>query len=249
MKDEKSASLLLEIGTEEIPARFIPDGVKSLRDALLNFFEDSAIGFGEVWEYATPRRLALLVEDVSEKQKDRTKEIAGPPRKIAFDGKGAPTQAAVGFAKSCGVDVKELKTVRTERGEYLSVTVREAGRETIDVLSSALPKLITSVPFPKSMRWGGGALRFARPIRWIAAMLGAEVIPFELDGLRSGGKSFGHRFISPGPFEIKDPVSYKKLLAENGIIADPEERKGTILGEIKKLSLKRAASSMKTRSF
>ena len=236
--DKNHASLLLEIGTEEIPARFIPDGVKSLKDALLKFFEDTAINFGNVSEYATPRRLALVIEDVAEKQKDRTKEIAGPPKKIAFDEKGNPTQAAVGFAKSCNVDVKELKTVRTERGEYLSVTISETGRKTIDVLSEALPKLISSVQFPKSMRWGGSVLRFARPIRWITAMLGAEVISFELDGLKSSNKSFGHRFISPGPFDIKDPVSYKSILAENGIIADPAERRGIILDETKKIESK-----------
>ncbi|MBI5196115.1 MAG: glycine--tRNA ligase subunit beta [Nitrospirae bacterium] len=230
--------LLIEIGTEEIPARFIPDGVKSLKDGLVKFFEDSAIDFGNVSKYATPRRLALFIEDVSEKQKDRTKEIAGPPKKIAFDEKGNPTQAAIGFAKSCNVDVKELKTVRTERGEYLSVTISETGRETINVLSEALPKLITSVQFPKSMRWGGSTLRFARPIRWITAMFGTEVISFELDGLKSSNKSFGHRFISPGPFVINDPVSYKNLLAENGIIADPAERRGIILDETKKIESK-----------
>jgi len=227
--------LLLEIGTEEIPARFIPDGIKALKDRLLEFLSESAIEFGKVSEYATPRRLAVLIENVSELQKDRIVEILGPPRKIAFDTSNNPTGATSGFARSYNVKVESLKIVKTDRGEYISATIEKRGKKTKDVLSDALPDIITSIPFPKSMRWGDGDLRFVRPIRWITAILGKEIIHFELDDLKSGNISYGHRFISPGAFRIEDPSEYLQLLSANYVIADYNERKKTILEGIKKI--------------
>ncbi len=231
----KHFPLLLEIGTEEIPARFTPDGIKSLKEGLIKLLQEMAIDFGRVSEYATPRRLAILIEDVGERQKDRTREVIGPPRKIAFDEKGHPTNAAVGFARSCNQKIENLKTIKTSRGEYVVATVEETGRKTVDVLREALLGLIASIQFPKSMRWGSGTLRFARPIRWITALFGNEVIPFELDGLKSSNISCGHRFISPGPFKIEDPLRYLKLLSDNYVIADQNERKKIILKGIKKI--------------
>lgn len=228
-------SLLLEIGTEEIPARFIPDGIEALKDRLLEFLSKSAIEFGKVSEYATPRRLAVLIENVSELQKDRIVEILGPPRKIAFDASNNPTGAASGFARSYNVKVENLKIVKTDRGEYISATIERRGRKTKDVLSEALPDIITSIPFPKSMRWGDGDLRFVRPIRWITAILGNEIIPFELDDLKSGNISYGHRFISPGPFRIEDPSRYLQLLSDNYVIVNHAERKRMLLEGIKKI--------------
>ncbi|MBI5050174.1 MAG: glycine--tRNA ligase subunit beta [Nitrospirae bacterium] len=227
--------LLLEIGTEEIPARFIPEGIKSLKETLVKSLGDAEIDFGEISGYATPRRLAVLVKDVSEEQKDRTTELVGPPKKIAFDEKGNPTKAAQGFAKSCNVDVKDLSIVKTERGEYVAVTVKETGRKTKDVLTEILPGCITSIQFPKTMRWGSGTLRFARPIHWITAVFGDEVIPFEIAGLRSGNISYCHRFLSPSPVELKEPLTYRQILSKNYVMADPDERKKIIFDEIKKI--------------
>lgn len=226
---------LLEIGTEEIPARFIPHGIKSLKNGLIKLLNDESIDFGNIIEFATPRRLAIFIENVSEKQKDRKMEVLGPPKKIAFDEKGNPTKATVGFAKSQHVDIKNLKVVRKNRGEYIAATVEQKGRETKDVLADTLSKLITSLQFPKSMRWGNSTLRFARPIRWITALFGTDVIPFELDGLKSSNTTSGHRFMSPDPFQIKDPYSYPDLLTNNFVIADINERKKIILEEIKKI--------------
>jgi glycyl-tRNA synthetase beta chain len=228
-------SLLLEIGTEEIPAGFIPQGIESLKNRLIKLFNDASIEFGNIFEFATPRRLAIYIENVSESQKDRKIEVLGPSKKIAFDEKGKPTKAALGFAKSQHVDIKNLKVIKTDRGEYIAAIIEEKGKETKDILADSLPKVITSIQFPKTMRWGNNTLRFARPTRWIAAIFGAEVIPFELDGLKSSNITRGHRFISPKPLQIKDPSTYQALLSDNFVIADFKERKRIIIEQIKKI--------------
>ena len=227
-------SFLLEIGTEEIPARFIPSGINSLKAELSKFLYDASIDFGDVHAFATPRRLAILIENVSEKQKDRKIEVMGPPKKIAIDEKGNYTKAALGFAKTHNADIKDLKIVRTERGEYLAAIIEKKGLDTKNFLAAALPGIITSMQFPKSMRWGSNTIRFARPVRWIVALFGSETIPFELDGLKSGNLTRGHRFLSQGIFKIDTPESYKNLLEKNFVIPDHEERKGKISDGIRK---------------
>ncbi|MBI4698221.1 MAG: glycine--tRNA ligase subunit beta [Nitrospirae bacterium] len=226
---------LLEIGVEELPARFIPKGVQALKNGLITLLDEASVDYDEIREYATPRRLAILINDISERQKDRSKEVLGPPKKIAIDENGNFTRAAMGFAKSQNVDTGSLKIISTERGEYLASNIEEKGRMTKEVLSDLLPKLITSLQFPKSMRWGNGSLRFARPIHWITALLGQDVIDFELDGLRSGNTTRGHRFFSPEPILIIDPLTYREALSNNFVMTDPEERKIAILNGIKKI--------------
>jgi glycyl-tRNA synthetase beta chain len=228
-------TFLLEIGSEEIPARFISKGLASLKENFTVFFNNASISYGEITEFATPRRLSIYIKNVSERQKDRTVESIGPPKKIAFDSNGTPTNAAIGFARSLNLDVEDLKTVKTNRGEYLMATVEEKGEITKDVLGRALPKLIQSIQFPKTMRWGTSTLRFIRPIRWILALLGSEIIPFELDGLKSGNFSYGHRFLSPETIKVKDPSIYLSLLSENYVIADINERENIILKRIREV--------------
>lgn len=227
--------LLLEIGIEEIPSGFIPQGIESLKNRLIKLFNDASIDFGNIFEFATPRRLAIYIENVSERQEDRKTEVIGPPEKIAFDEKGKPTKAALGFAKSQHVDIKNLKAIRTVRGNYIAAVIEEKGKETKDILADSLPKLITSLQFPKTMRWDNNTLRFARPIRWITALLGAEIIPFKLGGLKNSNTTKGHRFMSPGPLQIKDPSTYAALLSNNFVIADFKERRKIILEQIKKI--------------
>ena len=227
--------LLLEIGTEELPARFIPSGIKSLKHELVKLLRNESIDFQEIREFATPRRLTIFIQQVSAKQKDRQREILGPPKKIAFDKQNQPTKAALGFAKTQNVDINNLKVVKTERGEYVAAIVEERGKETKTVLARLLPKAITSLQFPKSMRWGSGTLRFARPIRWITALHGADIIPFELEGIKSSNLTRGHRFISPEPILIKDPFTYPDLLENSYVIADPERRKKLIQEGIGKI--------------
>lgn len=227
--------LLIEIGSEEIPARFVPRGVALLKEALLDLLERSFIEHGGAIEYATPRRIAVHIEGVAEKQKDRTVESLGPPKKIAFDDKGKPTKAAAGFAKSLNINVKDLKTVKTERGEYIGASIEEKGRATTDVLAEALPELISSLQLPKSMRWGDGSLRYFRPIHWVLALLGNKTVTFELDGIKSGNVSYGHRFMSPGPVKVKDPGSYVSILRKKNVIADISERKETVSKGLKQI--------------
>lgn len=226
---------LLEIGTEEIPARFISHGLESLKEKFTQFLNDKAIDYGRITEYATPRRLAILIDDISEKQKDRVTESIGPPKRIAFDESGAPTNAAIGFAKSLNLELKDIRIVKTERGEYLSAVIEEKGEMTKAILSRDLPKLIESLQFPKAMRWGDGTMKFVRPIHWLLALFGPEIIPFELDGLRSGDLSYGHRFISPEAIKVNDPALYLSLLLKNHVVADTEERRRIISKGIKKI--------------
>jgi glycyl-tRNA synthetase beta chain len=218
-------SLLLEIGCEEIPARFVPKGLQILREALAGLLEKSSIGYGKISEYATPRRLALYIEGVSESQKDRITETLGPPKKAAFGNDGAPTKAALGFARSLNMNVSDLRVVKTERGEYMAATVEEKGKRAVEVLSGAMPGLISSLQLPKSMRWGNGTLRFFRPVKWILALFGDEVIAFELDGIKSGRVTYGHRFLSPQEVVIKDPSDYPELLLKRRVIAGIPARK------------------------
>ncbi|MDH4027432.1 MAG: glycine--tRNA ligase subunit beta, partial [Nitrospirota bacterium] len=188
----------------------------------------SHIEYGSISQYATPRRLTLLIDNVAEKQKDRTVKKLGPPKKIAFDDKNGYTKAATGFARTLNIDVKDLAIEETERGPYLSATIEEKGRLTKDVLAEALPGLISSLQIPRSMRWGDSSLRYFRPIHWILATLGNELVPFALDGIKSGNISYGHRFLSPATIAIEDARSYLNSLRKNHVIADIAERKKAI---------------------
>jgi glycyl-tRNA synthetase beta chain len=227
--------LLIEIGSEEIPARFVSKGVSLLKEDLVQLLKKSFIEHGSITEYATPRRLALFIDNIADKQKDRTVEQLGPPRRAAFDSEGNPTKAASGFAGSLNISVKDLTIKETDRGEYVSAIVEEKGRPTKDVLSEALPSLISSLQLPKSMRWGSSPLRYFRPIHWIVAILGSDVIPFALDSVRSGNVSYGHRFLSPSAVKMKDPDLYLSSLKQNHVLADVAERKNVISEAIRKI--------------
>ena len=227
--------LLIEIGSEEIPARFVPKGLELLKEELTRFLGETSISHGSISEYATPRRLALLIDDVAEKQEDKTVESFGPSKKAAYDTDGNPTKAAAGFAKSLGINVSDLTIKETDKGEYVSATVEKKGRQTVDVLAEGLPKLISSLKLPKSMRWGDTSLRYFRPIQWILAILDKEVIPFKLDGIKSGNVSYGHRFLSPAAYRIEEPSMYLSTLKRNNVIADCPERKAVISKGIKEI--------------
>jgi glycyl-tRNA synthetase beta chain len=220
--------LILEIGTEEIPARFTPKALEDLAGLVKRELGALEIVFGKIQTKGTPRRLVLCVDDVGEFQKDAVETKLGPPKHLAFDEKGNPTKAARGFAKTQGIPVEDLETVTTGRGDYLGVLRRQKGRKTRDVLRESLPQIITSIPFLKSMRWGSSDLRFVRPIHWILALFGGEVIPFRLDDIESGNMTYGHRFMSPGAIKVGGFADYLKKLRKASVIVDPAERKGMI---------------------
>ena len=231
-----NSSLLLEIGTEEIPARFIPPALSMLKDNTESIFEEYSIGFSDMKAYGTPRRLALLVKGIPPMQKDRVKEVYGPSKKAAFDEHGTPTRAAVGFAQSQGIGVNDLVVRKKEKGEYVVAVIHHKGAPVIDLLREALKKIILSLNFPKSMRWGNGDFRFVRPIHWIMALLDGTTIVFEIDSVKSGNITKGHRFLSPGSLVVKEISSYINLLENNYVIVDIEERKRRISEGIERLA-------------
>lgn len=220
--------LILEIGTEEIPALFLEKAREDLGNILSGELRDKGVEFEEMEIFYTPRRLSARVSGLERKQRDRTTENFGPPKRIAFDEDGKPTKAAVGFARSQKVDVEELVIAKRDNGEFLCVRKTVKGKKTSSVLKEILPGVISSVPFRKSMRWGDGKLTFARPIRWIAALYDDKPVKFSVENIKSSDRSFGHRFTSPKPFRVTSWGNYLKTLEKNNVVADPEKRKGII---------------------
>ena len=220
--------LILEIGTEEIPALFLEKAREDLRNILSGELRDKGIDFEEMEILYTPRRLSARVSGLKRKQKDRTTENFGPPVRIAFDEDGGPTKAALGFARSQKVDVEKLVIAKRDTGEFLCVRKTIKGRKTSSVLKEILPEVISSVPFRKSMRWGSGKLTFARPIRWIAALYDGKPVKFSVESVKSSDQSFGHRFTSPKPFRVVSWGNYLKTLEKGDVVADPEKRKEII---------------------
>ena len=225
---QKHPSLLLEIGTEEIPSRFLPDAIRDLRAIAEKTLDEYRIDHAGCTAYATPRRLALIINGLAAAQRDMVREVFGPAKKAAFDGQGNPTKAAEGFAASLGVKVSDLAVKVKGKGEYLVAVIEEKGTETKTVLPEVFKKIILSLHFPKSMRWGRGTMTFVRPIVWILAVSGSEKIEFEIDGLRSGNQTRGHRFLSPAAFQIRDASAYKNFLETNFVILDQDKRREVI---------------------
>jgi len=224
--------LLLEIGTEEIPAGFVQQALVDLESLVRKELEGNRIDFDGVKTLGTPRRLVILIEFVSEKQRDEEIKKVGPSKQSAFDAEGKPTKAASGFAKSQSVPVESLQLIQTEKGEYVCAVRKEPGKPALELLSSILPKLILSIPFQKSMRWADVSIRFVRPIHWILALFGGEVVPFEIGNIRSGNVTYGHRFMHSGPIPVKDFQSYLQKTREASVIVDPVDRKKKIEDEM-----------------
>lgn len=227
--------LLIEIGTEEIPAGYVPPAVKAFTAGLSTRLAEERIAFETVESFATPRRLALRVASVETMQPDRKREVTGPPKRVAFDKDGNPTKAAIGFAKTQGVSVEDLRTVETEKGEYLAVTVTDTGRRTAEILSGLVPELLASLVFPRTMRWEPSGFRFARPIRWIVALLGKDIVPVEVAGVKSGRESRGHRILHPDPVVLAEPSLYEDALLSAGVVVSPTERRERIREEIQRV--------------
>jgi len=220
--------LLLEIGTEEIPATYIEPALEQLETLARKLFSEERVPFKEMKTYATPRRLILFMKEVARKQDDLILEVLGPSKKAAFDSEGSPTKAATGFAQSQGVKVEDLVTRKVEKGEYVFALKTVPGRVTLKVLPKILKETITGISFPKSMRWPQSSIRFARPIRWIVAIYGTKTVNFSLGKLKAGRLTRGHRLLSSKPIMVKNPANYEELLKNNFVIIDQEKRKRTI---------------------
>jgi glycyl-tRNA synthetase beta chain len=226
--------LLLEIGTEEIPAAFLPKAQEDMAELMLKALSDRRIRHGEIKTMATPRRLCLFVADVADEQENQIIEKMGPAKRVAFDENGKPSKALIGFAKGQGLDVSELQTLSTEKGEYVCARKHVAGQATITMLPDILTKLISSISFRKSMRWSDLQFRFARPIHWILALFGGEVVSFTIENVAAGNQTFGHRFMSPGAVSVSHFQEYLEKLRQNYVMVDPEERRKVILEEADK---------------
>jgi glycyl-tRNA synthetase beta chain len=226
---------LFEIGLEEVPARFVRGAMNQLKDKMVKWLADSRIEHGEVSVYATPRRIAVLIHEVAEKQSDMNEEAKGPSRKIAQDDQGNWSKAALGFARSQGVEPEQLYFQELAGVEYVYATKSSIGTETAAVLPEGLLSIITSMSFPKNMRWGSHELRFVRPIRWLIALFGKDVIPFEITGVQTGNVSRGHRFLG-NDATVLEPAEYVGRLREQHVIVDVSEREQLIVAQIDELA-------------
>ncbi len=228
------SDLLLEVGTEEIPARMVERARRDLKGRFLEALRSAGLdGGARVKVDATPRRLALFAENVLAKQPDRTETLTGPARSVAFDADGNPTRAGLGFSRKAGVPVQDL-----ESGPDGKLRVRRtiAGRPAIELLGECLPGVVLGLRFPRAMYWAGkGSPRFIRPIRWLVALLDGKVVPFEIAGVASGRRTWGHRRLGPGPHEVSAAGDYVRTLRDNAVILSPEDRSRKIVAESESL--------------
>lgn len=229
---------LLEIGMEEIPAKFSPGAMTQLEEQARKRFAELRLPFTELKIFATPRRLALIVTGLEARQDDLSMEVKGPAVKAAYDAGGVPTKAAQGFARGQGVSVEDLFVQELKEVPYVFARKLETGLETRVLLPQLAKDLINALHFPKPMRWGDLEFHFARPIRWIVALYGAEVVPFEFVGLESGCVSRGHRTLATDVVLLGQPSEYREALRGVFVIVDPDERRAEIQAQIKVLAEK-----------
>lgn len=227
---------LLEIGTEELPARDLEVAMGQLRARLPELLSELRLGHGEVRCMGTPRRLVVYIEDLAPQQSDLGQTVKGPPADRAFDDQGQPTKAAQGFARSKGLPVDALQVEEMEGGRYVVAVVKESGQPTPKVLAQALPELIAAIRFAKTMRWNSTNATFSRPIRWIMSVFGDQVVPFEYAGLQSGKSTRGLRFCKPETIEVDSPEAYFRILENQGIILDIGRRQSYIKAQVERLA-------------
>jgi len=223
-----SKDLLLEIGTEEVPAHVMPGILAQLKEKAEAALKENRMSFASVRTIGTPRRTALLVKDLAEQQADVESENRGPSLKIAFDADGNPTKAAQGFARGQGIDPKDL----VQKDGYVYAQVHEKGKPAAEILQTLLPALICGLNFPNNMRWADLDFKFIRPLRWLVALYGSEVIPFEVAEVKSGRTSRGHRYLSQGDFDIPDADSYEQACEAQHVIVDQQRREQMIREQI-----------------
>lgn len=220
--------LVFEIGTEEIPAKFMNRTLDQLKETATKAFIENRIGYKSIETYGTPRRLVLYVKDMAEKQEDLETEIKGPSKKAAYDSSNNPTKALLGFAKGNGLDLKDIYIKELSGTEYIYGRKHLKGMDTKEVLKMLLPDILTSISFPKSMKWGNKSFRFARPVRWLMPIFGDELIEFNKDDITCSKYTKGHRVLSTGNIEIKNASEYFDKLREAYVIVDQNERREII---------------------
>lgn len=227
-------NILLEIGMEEIPARFLKPALNDLEKNMKTYLKENRIGFEGIKTYGTPRRLILSISNLQEKQDDLNILNQGPAKHIAFGSNGDLTKAGMGFAKSQGIEATDLEIIETPKGEYIAAKKFVEGKETKALLPEALKGLVEGLTFSKSMKWSDKKIKFARPIQWILALADNSVVEFEVEGYRSGTTSRGHRFFGEKEFTVADIEDYFTKIRANNVIVDIEERKNMIVEMINK---------------
>jgi glycyl-tRNA synthetase beta chain len=219
------ATFLLEIRTEEIPANALAGARRQLHRAVGVALDEQGLEGFTVRALSTSRRLIAIVEQLPERQPERSERVTGPPRSVAFADDGEPTKAAEGFAKKLGLEVDQLEIDTTPKGEYLAATVTHGGRSTAEILAEIVPEAISTLRFPRMMRWGLGEHEFVRPVHGVVALLDGEIVEFEIFGVASGRRSFGHRVHSPEPFELAIAEGYIDELERRRVLVDPDRRR------------------------
>ncbi|MDY4737639.1 glycine--tRNA ligase subunit beta [Terrisporobacter sp.] len=220
--------LLLEIGVEELPSRFGQTTLDQIENNLSKLLKEERINFDNIEKYATPRRLTFVIKNLADKATDLEEEVKGPAKKIAVDADGNFTKPALGFMKSKGLDPENVYFKQLGNAEYLFGTIKQEGKHTSEVLKTIVPEAIKNVTFPKAMRWGGKNMRFARPIRWMVALLNNEVLDIDLEGIKSSNITRGHRFLGEKEFEVNSVEEYFEKLDKNFVVLDQHKRKEMI---------------------
>ena len=220
--------LLLEIGVEELPSRFGQTTLDQIENNLSKLLKEERINFDNIEKYATPRRLTFVIKNLANKATDLEEEVKGPAKKIAVDADGNFTKPALGFMKSKGLDPENVYFKQLGNAEYLFGTIKQEGKHTSEVLKTIVPEAIKNVTFPKAMRWGGKNMRFARPIRWMVALLNNEVLDIDLEGIKSSNITRGHRFLGEKEFEVNSVEEYFEKLDKNFVVLDQHKRKEMI---------------------
>lgn len=237
-----SKNYLLEIGVEELPSRLVGNALEQLKNNSIKLFKEERIGFEDIKIYSTPRRLIMMVEGIDEKQADLEEKAKGPAKRIAFDEEGNPTKALLGFMGGQKIELKSIIVESFNDEEYVYANTLKVGKTIEEILSLNMERIIKSINFPKSMKWGGKNIRFARPIRWIVSLLDSKIIPFELEGIRVSNITKGHRFLGSNHIEINNVDGYSDLLRENFVIMDQNERKDIIKYGSEKLARERGGN-------
>lgn len=228
------AELILELGCEDLPARFVEPALKDIKAAFEAALKEHRLSAEGIRVIGTPRRLVLLVDDLVEKQEDLEEERTGPPVRAAYRD-GEPTKAAQGFARGQGVALDDLYVVETPKGEYIAAKVFEAGQATAELLPNLLFGVLESLSFAKSMRWGARRKNFARPVRWLVAKFAGEVVSLDFAGVTSQGHTYGHRFAAPDAIEVQDIAQYQASLEEAFVIVDQASRRQMITSALSAL--------------
>ena len=239
---------LFELGVEEMPPKALETLSIALLEGITKGLQDAGIASGDVRRFATPRRLAVLIENLPDRQPDRKLERRGPPLSSSFDARGAPTQAANAFARSCGVAVTELETIKTDKGAWLGFSGTEQGAQTDALLAGIVTQSLAALPIPKRMRWGSHTVEFVRPVHWAVMLYGTQLIETQILGLSTGRITYGHRFHAPKPIVLEMPSAYEAALKRAKVIADPRARRDLIKRRVRQLAASLGSTDAGARS-